>query len=147
MRPTRQLALALSAFILGIAPRTPTEDVDLLLRGGTLLDGTGAPARIADVAVRGDRIVFVGDASKANLTPKRAIDVRGLVVAPGFIDPHTHTQDDLGNPDARARANLPYLMQGVTTVVTNNDGGGETNIGKTFAAWTKSGIGTNATLF
>ena len=147
MRPIRQLALTVVAVALGIAPRTPTEDVDLLLRGGTMLDGTGAPARIADVAVRGDRIVFVGDASKASLTPKRAIDVRGLVVAPGFIDPHTHTQGDLGSPDAPARANLAYLMQGVTTVVANNDGGGEPNIGKTFAAWTKNGIGTNAALF
>src|SRR5690349_225353 len=107
MRPFPQLALIGVAVALSIAPRAQREDVDLLLRGGTVLDGTGAPARIADVAVRGDRIVFVGDASKANLTPKRAIDVRGLVVAPGFIDPHTHTQGDLGNPDPRARANLP----------------------------------------
>jgi N-acyl-D-aspartate/D-glutamate deacylase len=147
MRPIRQLAFIVVAAILTAAPRAPREDVDLLLRGGTLLDGTGAPARVADIAVRGDRIVFIGNASKANLTPKRDIDVRGLVVAPGFIDPHTHTQGDLGNTDARVRANLPYLMQGVTTVVTNNDGGGEIDIGATFAKWTKNGIGTNATLF
>src|SRR3954470_11371413 len=143
----RQLALTVVAVALAIAPRAPREDVDLLLHGGTVLDGTGAPARVADIAVRGDRIVFLGDASKASLTPKRTIDLRGLVVAPGFIDPHTHTQGDLGNADARVRANLPYLMQGVTTVVTNNDGGGDPNIGKTFGEWTKNGIGTNATLF
>ena len=147
MRPFRQLAFSLVAVALSIAPRTPREDVDFLLRGGMLLDGTGAPARTADVAVRGDRIVFIGDASQARLTPKHTIDVRGLVVAPGFIDPHTHTQGDLGSSDARVRANLPYLMQGVTTVVTNNDGGGNPNIGKTFAEWEKNGIGTNAALF
>ena len=147
MLSVRQLALALIAAALGIAPRTPTEDVDVLLRGGTIIDGTGSPARVADIAIRGDRIVFLGDARTAGITPKRAIDVRGLVVAPGFIDPHTHTQSDLGSPDARVRANLPYLMQGVTTVVTNNDGGGDTDIGATFAKWTKNGVGTNATLF
>src|SRR4051812_15988680 len=143
----RQLAFIVVAAAFSIAPRTAREDVDLLLRGGTVLDGTGAPARVADIAVRGDRIVFLGDAGTASLTPKRTIDLRGLVVAPGFIDPHTHTQGDLGSADARVRANLPYLMQGVTTVVTNNDGGGDPNIGKAFGEWTKNGIGTNATLF
>src|SRR5205814_4898980 len=77
----------------------------------------------------------------------RTIDVRGLVVAPGFIDPHTHTQGDLGSVDPRQRANTPYLMQGVTTVITNNDGGGTVEIGKTLDAWSKNGIGTNAALY
>ena len=121
--------------------------VDLLLRGGTVIDGTGAPARTADVGIRGDRIVFLGDASRAGLRPGRTIDVRGLVVAPGFIDPHTHTQGDLDHPDPSVRANLPYLMQGVTTVITNNDGGGTIDIGETLDAWTKHGIGTNAALY
>ena len=147
MRSLRQLAFAVVAVAVTIAPRPPREDVDLLLRGGTVLDGTGSAARVADIAVRGDRIVFLGDASKASLTPKRSIDLRGLVVAPGFIDPHTHTQGDLGSPDTKRRANLPYLMQGVTTVVTNNDGGGDPDIGKTLGEWTKNGIGTNAALF
>ena len=140
-------ALAFLTIALSIAPRSPREDVDLLVRGGFVIDGTGTPGRIADVAVRGDRIVFIGDASRASLTPKRTIDARGLVVAPGFIDAHTHTQGDLGSADAKQRANLAYLMQGVTTVVTNNDGGGDIDIGKTLGAWTKNGIGTNAALF
>ena len=123
------------------------QSVDLLLRGGTIIDGTGTPPRMADVGIRGDRIVFVGDAATAHLSPTRTIDVRGLVVAPGFIDPHTHTQADFGSPDARRRANVAYLFQGVTTVVTNNDGGGTIEIGKTLEAWTKNGIGTNAALY
>ena len=147
MRIPLRLTVAALALTATTALRSPREDVDLLLRSGTLVDGTGAPARVADLAVRGDRIVFIGDASTAKLTPKRTIDVRGLVVAPGFIDPHTHTQGDLGSADAKRRANLPYLMQGVTTVVTNNDGGGDVNIGKTLDSWTKNGIGTNAALF
>ena len=147
MHVTRSIALVLSVLVVTAAPRPAREDVDLLLRGGTIIDGTGAPPRVADLAIRGDRIAFIGDASKASLTPKRTIEVRGLVVAPGFIDPHTHTQSDLSSTDPRQRANIPYLMQGVTTVITNNDGGGTLEIGKTLDAWTKNGIGTNAALY
>ena len=147
MRHPFRFGLALALLSLTLAYRTPREGVDLLLRGGTLIDGSGSPGRTADLAIRADRIVFIGDASKANLSPKRTIDVHGLVVAPGFIDPHTHTQADLGSAETRRRANLPYLYQGVTTVVTNNDGGGSIEIGKTLDEWTRNGIGTNAGLF
>src|SRR5213592_486216 len=109
MQTSRRIAVVVLAVAVTIAPRTQREDVDLLLRNGSVIDGTGAPARVADLAIRGDRIVFIGDASKSSITPKRTIDVRGLVVAPGFIDPHTHTQGDLGHPDQRQRANLAYL--------------------------------------
>ena len=88
---------------------------DLLLRGGTLVDGTGAARRTADLAVRGDRIVAIGDLGAA---PARSVlDVAGLVVAPGFVDAHAHT--DLRR-NARA---LSKLHQGVTTDVTGPDGG------------------------
>jgi N-acyl-D-amino-acid deacylase len=143
----RLLIAATAALVIIPAHASRAQAVDVLLRGGTIVDGTGAPARAADVGIQGDRIVFLGDASRAHLTPGRTIDVRGLFVAPGFIDPHTHTQGDLGNSDARVRANLPYLMQGVTTVITNNDGGGTVEIGRTLDAWTRNGIGTNAALY
>ena len=143
----RVFPLALLALPGATAIPNRTEDVDVLLRGGTIVDGTGRAPRVADLAIRGDRIVFIGDASTSTVSPKRTIDVRGLVVAPGFIDPHTHTAADLGSPDTRERANLAYLMQGVTTVVTNNDGGGTTEIGHTLESWTKNGIGTNAALY
>jgi N-acyl-D-aspartate/D-glutamate deacylase len=118
---------------------------DILIRGGTVVDGTGAAPRAADVGIRADRIVFVGDAAAANATAGRTIDAKGLVVAPGFIDPHTHTAGDLSSPDRKA--NLAYLMQGVTTVITNNDGGGSIEIGRTLDQWTKQGIGTNAAIY
>ncbi|MGH7654021.1 MAG: N-acyl-D-amino-acid deacylase family protein, partial [Gemmatimonadaceae bacterium] len=118
---------------------------DVLIRGGTLYDGSGAPGRRADVALRGDRIVFVGDARAAGISAKRTIDATGLIVAPGFIDPHTHTQTDLSN--AKRWTNLDYLMQGVTTVATNNDGSGPIGIGAVLARWDSTGIGTNALLF
>src|ERR1019366_9717211 len=110
----RFMAAALS---LGLAARAlpGQQRVDILIRGGTVVDGTGSPARAADVGIRDDRIVFVGDAAVSNTTAARTIDARGLVVAPGFIDPHTHTEGDLSNPTRRA--NLAYLMQGVTTVI------------------------------
>jgi len=119
--------------------------VDILIHGATLVDGTGAPRKRADVGVTGDRIAFVGDAAASRVTAARTIDATGLVVAPGFIDPHTHTQADLSSPERHA--NLAYLMQGVTTVITNNDGGGSVEIGRTLDLWRKGGIGTNAAVY
>jgi N-acyl-D-aspartate/D-glutamate deacylase len=120
------------------------QQLDLLILHGELVDGSGNRPRTADVGIRGDRIVFVGDARKQNLTATRTIDATGLVVAPGFIDPHTHTLGDLS--DAERKSNLAYLMQGVTTVVTGNDGESALNIGETLSKWDQQGIGTNAIL-
>ncbi len=89
---------------------------DLILRGGIVVDGSGAHRFRADVAVAGDRIEAVGIVSKS--AGAREIDASGLVVAPGFIDVHTH--DDralLATPDMAMKAS-----QGVTTVVTGNCG-------------------------
>ena len=119
--------------------------VDLLIQNGSVIDGTGSAARRADVGITGDRITFVGDATTDRVSASRTIDARGMVVAPGFIDPHTHTAGDLSN--AQRKANLPYLMQGVTTVVTNNDGSGPIDIAKLTGGWTANGIGTNAAVY
>src|SRR5215831_5716083 len=119
-------------------------NVDLLIIHGKLVDGSGAKPRNADVGIRGDRIVFVGNAAKAHLTAARTIDARGLIVAPGFIDGHTHTLSDLTND--QTKSNQAYLMQGVTTVITGNDGGSVLNIGELLSRWDKQGIGTNAAL-
>lgn len=119
---------------------------DLLIRNGRVIDGTGAAPRSADVAITGDRITFVGDAARANVQARRTIDARGMIVAPGFIDPHTHTSGDLSSSDAKQRANLDYLMQGVTTVITGNDGGGPFEVARTLQRWREQGIGTNAAL-
>ena len=127
-----------------LSGRTQTQQLDLLITHGKLVDGSGRKPRTADVGISGDRIVFVGDARKANVTAARTIDASGLVVAPGFIDPHTHTLGDLS--DVNRKSNLAYLMQGVTTVVTGNDGGSVLNIGETLRKWNEQGIGTNAVL-
>lgn len=119
---------------------------DILIRGGTLIDGTGSSPRRADVGIRADRIVFVGTAG-ADATATRTIDATGLIVSPGFIDPHTHTDTDLASSDPTRRANLPFLMQGVTTVVTNNDGRSPADLSMQFKQWTDAGIGTNAAAY
>lgn len=123
---------------------TRADQLDLLILHGKLVDGSGKKSHEADVGIRGDRIVFVGDAGKQSLTALRTIDARGLIVAPGFIDPHTHTLGDLS--DEKQKSNQAYLMQGVTTVVTGNDGGSALNIGETLSKWDQQGIGTNAIL-
>ena len=119
--------------------------VDILIQGGTLVDGTGGPAKRADVGIRGDRIVFVGDGRIGVMAAGRIIDATGLIVSPGFIDPHTHTDGDLSG--AGTKANLPYLLQGVTTVVTHNDGSSSLDLAAEYRAWTTNGIGTNVATY
>jgi len=121
-------------------------EVDLLIRGGTVYDGSGAPGARTDVGVRDDRIVFVGDAAAAAIVPTREIDATGLIVSPGFVDPHAHAQGDLTSSTRSRRENLNYLMQGVTTVVVGNDGHGTFDIADERAAMEAPGIGTNAAL-
>src|SRR5204863_6535527 len=76
---------------------------------------------------------------------KRVINAKGFYLTPGFIDPHTHVESDLSS-DLR-KANLPYLMQGVTTVFAGNDGTSPLPIGAKLNKWNETGIGTNAALF
>jgi len=135
-------ALALAGCAFGRAPA-----VDLLITGGTVIDGSGAPARRADVGVRGDRIVFVGDAGGARVKAARTLDASGLIVAPGFIDPHTHSGSDLlaEEPERRGAAN--HLMQGVTTVFIGNDGDGSPAVAETLARAEAGGIGVNVASF
>ena len=136
-----KLRLCLLLLCCGLSLRA--QKLDLLIRNGSVLDGSGRPARQMDVGIRGDRIVVL--ATHVSLPADRIIDAAGLVVAPGFIDPHTHTAEDLSNP--ATNRNDAYLMQGVTTVVTGNDGSSPLQIGATLRRWQQQGIGTNAALF
>lgn len=133
-----------SRFAEGKGPNAYAGQVDLLIRRGKVIDGSGSGPVVTDVGVKGDRIVFIGDAAKERISAARTVDAAGLVVAPGFIDPHTHTLEDLSDPGRKS--NESYLMQGVTTVVTGNDGGGPTRVKETLDIWERQGIGTNAAL-
>jgi N-acyl-D-aspartate/D-glutamate deacylase len=90
---------------------------DLLIRGGTVVDGTGAPGRPADVGVLGDSILAIGDLAVAD-GAARVVDARDRVVAPGFIDPHGHSDGSLFLDGSMAS----HLRQGFTTQLSGNCG-------------------------
>ena len=110
--------------VLGLAiiifQPTANPPAGLLITHGQLIDGTGAPARPADLRVAGDAISDIG----TGLAPRpgeRVIDAGGKVVAPGFIDMHSHADRGLDDaPDAASQ-----VMQGITTAVIGQDGGSE----------------------
>jgi len=90
---------------------------DLIIRGGTIVDGTGAPPRRADLAIDDGRITEIG---AVNATATRTIDAAGLIVTPGFIDPHTHYDAQIcWDPLVTCSS-----WHGVTTVIMGNCGVG-----------------------
>lgn len=102
-------------------------EFDLILRGGTVVDGTGAPPRSADVGIRGDRIVAVTDLSSA--TAATEIDAANRVISPGFIDTHVHSEIALLGFGHRYGS----VLQGVTTQLTAPDGFGWAGLPKELA--------------
>jgi N-acyl-D-amino-acid deacylase len=106
----------LSSSILPRSNAGPTTQYDLLIKNGRVVDGTGRPGYVADVAVKNDRIVRIGKLAKASA--RRVIDARGLVVAPGFIDMLGQSETNL-LIDPRA---MSKVMQGVTTEITGEGG-------------------------
>ena len=128
------LAAAL-AFFAG--PDAPAADFDVLIRNGRIVDGTGNSWFAGDVGIAKGRIVAVG--RLAGRSADRIIDAKGRVVAPGFIDVHTHIE---GAVEKVPRGDN-YLLDGVTTVVTGNCGGSMVKLGEWFASLEKTGLGLN----
>lgn len=118
---------------LGAAPSLAST----LIVGARVVDGSGAPARTASVRIDGDRIVAVGDL--AAMPADKVINAKGLVLAPGFIDAHSH--HDRGQFSTRAMT--PLLAQGVTTVVVGQDDIGAGPIRKVAAAFAARPASTN----
>ncbi|HEX6315392.1 MAG TPA: amidohydrolase family protein [Gemmatimonadaceae bacterium] len=119
------------------------DSVEILIRRGTVYDGSGTPGRVADVGIRGDRIVFIGDAAQARMAGRRVIDATGLIVAPGFIDPHNHALAGLPNVSEQGRRNVPALMQGITSMTISPDGRGSHEVARVLAESERLGVGTN----
>ncbi len=109
------IPLALGA---GVWAEPQEPPYDWLIVGGTVVDGTGAAGRAADVLIRDGRIAFVGQVDRSSVAARQVFDARGLVVAPGFIDAHAHG-DPVGDPSFSN-----FLAMGVTTIVLGQDGGG-----------------------
>ena len=140
------LAVAAAAVCLGLASDPSSagaQTFDVVVRGGTLIDGTGSPGRTADVGIRGTRIAAIGDLAGADAD--RVIDATGLYVVPGFIDTHSHATWGLVRDDLRTAHAL--LAQGVTTVLANPDGGGPADLAAQREQLENPGVGVNVAQF
>ena len=122
----KRVALSLAVLLTTTAPAW-AQHYDVLIRGGTVYDGSDTPGRTADVAITGDRVVAVGIVPPT-ATATTLVDATGKIVAPGFIDPHSHAAPNIQT--ARLAAALPMLHQGITTLSINPDGGGPAELGQ-----------------
>ncbi len=122
MPPVRTSFVLAAALLAGMSAHERSRAIaqqprfDLVIAGGTVMDGTGKPGIRADVAIKEGRVVQVGTVPRGQAA--QTIDARGLVVAPGFIDVHTHADDIADHPAASN-----FVRMGVTTVVAGNCGG------------------------
>jgi N-acyl-D-amino-acid deacylase len=131
---------SLVVLILAVTPLVAA-DYDVLIRNARVIDGSGNAWYRDDVAIKDGRIARIG--SLAGATAGRTIDAAGRVVAPGFIDVHTHVE---GGVERNPRADN-FLLDGVTTVITGNCGGSEINLAAWFEKLGKMGLGINVASF
>jgi N-acyl-D-amino-acid deacylase len=113
------------------------ESYDLVIKNGLIVDGTGEPAYAGDIAIRGDRIVKIGNVKGSRAT--ETIEASGLVVTPGFIDVHTHCDRGI----KRVPTVDNYIHQGVTTVIGGNCGGHPFPLAELFRDLEEEGISIN----
>lgn len=132
------LALALLASAIGRADDGPI-NADIVLVGGTIYEGSGAEGAVGDVAIEGKKIVAVGKFQHGKIVQR--IDCTGLVIAPGFIDLHNHSDGPIVSP--ATRGNVNYLTQGCTTIVTGNCGGGPIRVKEFYDQVDAAGSGTH----
>jgi N-acyl-D-amino-acid deacylase len=128
--PATGLALAVAAAIVSATATSRAQTApafDLIISDGRVVDGTGQPGRSASVGIRDGRIAAIG--TLAGATARQTLDARGLVVAPGFIDVHTHVDEIASQPA------IPHFVRmGVTTVIAGNCGGSAADVASAFRA-------------
>ena len=114
---------------------------DILIQNGIVYNGISTESTDYSIAIKGDKIVFIGDEKSVDINAEKTIDAKGMIVSPGFIDPHTHADRDLNKSDLSH--NKPFLFQGITTVVVGNDGDSFYPMTKYQDLYKTQGIGTN----
>ncbi len=135
------LSLLVAAVAITAAPHplaAQGREWSLLIRNGTIVDGTGAPRYTGDVALRGDRVVAVSRTPLDTASAERVIDARGLVVAPGFIDLHAHLDPLLRMPDSKS-----HVTQGVTLALGGPDGSAPFPLRAYLDSAQRAGLGMN----
>lgn len=130
-------------FFKNIAYAQTPDSVDILIVNAQVFDGLNTPAQRVVVGVKGDRITFIGESYQG--VADKTIDADNAVLAPGFIDPHTHADKWLKDPARNAV--MPWVKQGVTTLLGGNDGFGPYNIKAAFDEIVQNGMGLNLGLF
>ncbi|MDO5979089.1 N-acyl-D-amino-acid deacylase family protein [Flavivirga spongiicola] len=115
---------------------------DILIQNGTVYNGVDHIPNNLSIAIKEDKIIFIGDESSVSIKASKTIDASKLIVSPGFIDPHTHADRELKDP--KTSHNLPFLMQGITTTIVGNDGDSFYPTEKYQKLYNEQGIGTNA---
>ncbi len=142
------ITLAVSVTLLSACSteeqKTMPNNIDLLITNGMVYTGEKNQPQALDVAICQQIICGLYASGKHSIKALKTIDVKGKIVSPGFIDPHTHSLAELLSKDKNH--NLNYLTQGVTTVINGNDGGGPVDITAMTAKLQSNGIGTNTAL-
>jgi N-acyl-D-aspartate/D-glutamate deacylase len=117
---------------------------DFLIQNGTIIDGLGNPSIESDLLIRNGRMEVVSRGEKINAI--ETVDATGLVIAPGFIDVHNHSEQSINDPDKKL--NEGFIRQGVTTIVGGPDGRwAPSTIKNLIAAYDSNGIGTNVAFY
>ncbi len=124
------------AFPLTVLTHNAPQQFDLVITNARIIDGTGNPWFRGDIGIRDGRIVKVGRIERSSAT--HTIDAHDQIVAPGFIDVHTHVEDIFGNPNAEN-----FVRMGVTSLITGNCGGSETDIGEFLGRFNKTPLAVN----
>src|SRR5438132_12349202 len=129
--------VVLFAIVAGCAAKEPAPQFDLVIRGGQVIDGSGQDGVVADVAIAKGKIVKVGAIERG--AGANEIDAKGLVVSPGFIDVHTHVDEDVHTQPLAEN----FIRDGVTTIVTGNCGASVRDVALYFQRIEKRGAAIN----